>query len=404
MITVIVNGDVYAPEPLGRRDLLVIGRELALVGDARDWPLPPVIPARVLDARGALVFPGFVDGHVHITGGGGEGGFRTRTPEIALSSLVRAGITTVIGCLGTDSVTRSPAALYAKAKALEEEGITAFILTGAYRVPTATFTGDVMKDLVLIDPVVGAGEIAVSDHRSAQPTLDELRRLVADTRVGGILAGKAGVVNLHLGDGEAGLGPVRALMEGTELPWSQVLPTHVNRNERLFAEALAYAMAGGWIDLTASPTARPEPGELTAAAALRRCLDAGVPMERVTLTSDGQGSLPVFSRSGELERLEVGAVASVVREVRDAVLDLGVPLEIALATLTRNPAAFYKLKGKGRIAAGLDADLVLADPATLEVRTVLARGRILMEDGRLQAMGTFEPEERPDLRLAAGSR
>jgi beta-aspartyl-dipeptidase (metallo-type) len=390
LITIIANGEVYAPEPLGRRDILVVGREVALLGDARDWPFPPGVPARVLDAGGALVLPGFVDGHVHIAGGGGEGGFATRTPEIMLSSLVRAGITTVIGCLGTDSVTRSPDALYAKARALEEEGITAFVLTGAYRVPTATFTGDVMRDLLLIDRVVGVGEVAVSDHRSAQPTVAELRRLVADARVGGILSGKAGVVNLHLGDGQSGLGPVRELLEGTELPWTQVLPTHVNRNERLFAEAVAYARAGGCIDLTACASARPEPGELTAAVALRRCLDADVAPDRITLTSDGQGSLPVFDARGELERLDVGRAASVVREMRDAVLDQGVPLPLALATLTRNPAARYKLKGKGRIAPGADADLVLADPATLEVRTVLAKGRVLMEDGRLLATGTFE--------------
>ena len=390
MITIIANGEVYAPEPMGRRDILVIGREVALLGDARDWPLPPGIPARILDAAGALVLPGFVDGHVHIAGGGGEGGFRTRTPEIVLSSLVRAGITTVIGCLGTDSVTRTPAALYAKAKALEEEGITAYVLTGAYRVPTATFTGDVLQDLLLIDRVVGVGEIAVSDHRSSQPTVAELRRLVADARVGGILSGKAGVVNLHLGDGEAGLGPVRELLAGTELPWTQVLPTHVNRNERLFAEAVAFARDGGCIDLTAAASSRHEPGELTAAVALKRCLDAGVPPERITLTSDGQGSLPVFDARGELERMDVGRPASVVREVRDAVLDLGVPLALALATLTRNPAERYKLRGKGRIAPGADADLVLADPATLAVRTVLAKGRVLMEDGRLLAAGTFE--------------
>lgn len=390
MITIIANGEVYAPEPMGRRDILVIGREVALLGDARDWPFPPGLPTRILDAAGALVLPGFVDGHVHIAGGGGEGGFRTRTPEIVLSSLVRAGITTVIGCLGTDSVTRTPAALYAKAKALEEEGITAYVLTGAYRVPTATFTGDVLQDLLLIDRVVGVGEIAVSDHRSSQPTVAELRRLVADARVGGILSGKAGVVNLHLGDGEAGLGPVRELLAGTELPWTQVLPTHVNRNERLFAEAVAFARDGGCIDLTAAASSRHEPGELTAAVALKRCLDAGVPPERITLTSDGQGSLPVFDARGELERMDVGRPASVVREVRDAVLDLGVPLALALATITRNPAERYKLRGKGRIVPGADADLVLADPATLAVRTVLAKGRVLMEDGRLLAAGTFE--------------
>ena len=71
--------------------------------------------------------PGFIDGHVHMTGGGGEGGYATRTPELSLSDAIRGGVTTIVGCLGTDGVTRSLAALLAKARALDEEGISTFI-------------------------------------------------------------------------------------------------------------------------------------------------------------------------------------------------------------------------------------------------------------------------------------
>ena len=388
LIKLIKNGNVYAPEPLGLQDLLVVGDRIGHIG-AIPQPFPDQVPVEVIDAGGRFVFPGFIDGHVHITGGGGEGSFRTRTPEIMLSSLIQGGITTVIGCLGTDCITRTMAGLYAKAKGLTEEGITAYILTGSYRVPLVCLTGDPMKDLMLIDLVIGAGEIAVSDHRSAQPSLEELKRLAADVRVGAILAGKAGVLNLHLGDGENGLAILREIIATTEIPYSQFLPTHVNRNERLFQESIEYALAGGFIDLTAAPEGDDQ--ELKACTGLRRCLERGVPPGRITFTSDAQGSLPVFNERKELTGLGVGQATSLFREVRDAIRLEGVPVESALRTITRNPAEIYKLKGKGRVGVGFDADLVLVDPDTLEIDTVLAKGRTLMLHGQPKVAGTFEP-------------
>lgn len=45
--------------------------------------------------------PGFIDGHIRITGDGGESGFTSKTPQIALSKLTTSGITTVVSFLGT---------------------------------------------------------------------------------------------------------------------------------------------------------------------------------------------------------------------------------------------------------------------------------------------------------------
>jgi beta-aspartyl-dipeptidase (metallo-type) len=216
-----------------------------------------------------------------------------------------------------------------------------------------------------------------------------LKRLAADIRVGAILAGKAGVMNLHVGDGDRGLDLLREIVATTEIPYSQFLPTHVNRSEHLFQEGIAYALAGGFIDLTAAPD-RAGADELKACTGLRRCLERGVPAERITFSSDGQGSLPIFNEHKELIRLGVGQVASLFREVRDAIREEGVPLESALRTITQNPAELYKLKGKGRVRTGFDADLVLVDPDTMEIDTVLAKGRILMLHGQVQVSGTFE--------------
>ena len=384
----IKNADVFCPASMGRADILAAaGRILRIEAGIT---LPPAYVEEV-DASGLVAVPGFIDGHVHMTGGGGEGGFATRTPELQLSDAIRGGVTTVVGCLGTDGVTRTPAGLLAKAKALEEEGISTFIYTGHYAVPVQTLTGSIERDLMLIDKVVGVGEVALSDHRSNQPTFDEFARLAAEARRGGILSGKAGVVNVHMGDGKRGLSMLRRLIEETEIPATQFLPTHIGRNPELFEEGIAYAKAGGLVDFTTSTVpAFLEEGEVKCSAGLRRMLEAGVDPTRITFTSDGQGSLPDFDERGLLRRLEIGRVTSLYAEVRDAVRDEGVPLATALQVVTSNPARILKLRGKGQLAAGADADIVLLDASTLDIDGVIAKGRWLMKAGAPLARGAFE--------------
>jgi beta-aspartyl-dipeptidase (metallo-type) len=382
------NVTVYAPAPAGRCDVLMAGGQIVRVQPGIE------IDARyveVCDASGLLAVPGFIDSHVHMAGGGGEGGYATRTPELPLSDAIRGGITTIVGVLGTDGVTRSLAGLLAKVRGLDEEGITAFMLTGYYAVPVQTLTGSIERDLLLIDKVLGVGEIALSDHRSTQPTFDEFLRAAAEARRGGILSGKAGVVNVHMGDGRRGLDYLRRAVAETEIPARQFVPTHINRNPVLFEEGIAWARGGGLVDFTTSTVpAFIEEGEVKCSAGLRRMLEAGVPPAQVTFTSDGQGSLPNFDAEGRTVGVGVGRVTSLFTEVRDAVRDEKVPLETALQVVTSTPARIYKLRGKGQIAAGADADLVLLTPGDLQVQGVIARGRWLMRDGALLAAGTFE--------------
>ena len=382
------NADIYAPGPLGRADILVAGGRIERID--RGIRIDDRYGERY-DASGLIVLPGLIDAHVHVTGGGGEGGYATRTPELVLSDAIRGGVTTIVGCLGTDGITRSPAGLLAKVRALDEEGITAFMWTGHYAVPVQTLTGSIERDLLLIDKVIGAGEIAISDHRSTQPTFEEFARLAAEARRGGILSGKAGLVNVHLGDGHRGLSLLRRIVNDTEIPITQFVPTHINRNPSLFEEGIQWAKAGGLVDFTTSTVpAFLEDGEVKCSTALRRMLDAGVPVSRITFTSDGQGSLPLFDGAGKLQGLDVGRVTSLFTSVREAVRDEGVPLETAVATVTSTPARVLKLKGKGEVAAGADADLVLVEPASLAITGVIAKGRWLMRDGQALAKGTFE--------------
>jgi beta-aspartyl-dipeptidase (metallo-type) len=386
MITLIRGGEVFSPEPLGRMDVLLAGGLIEAVAEPGRLDAGGV--AEIVDAAGAKIVPGLIDPHVHILGGGGEGGPATRAPEIRVEDIVASGVTTVIGCLGTDGITRQMTSLLAKARALEIEGVSTFIFSGSYEVPVQTLTGSVRSDLVLIDKVVGAGEIAVSDHRSAQPAFEEIARLAAECRVGGLLGGKAGVLHLHLGDGPRRLEFLFRLIRETEIPVTQVIPTHVTRNRGLFEQALEWAAAGGWVDVTVG--ADPEPGdpdvgfEEAVAAFGRR----GLPLTRITASSDSNGSLPVFDAQGRLVRLAIATETNLLVKLREVVRKGLVPLETALRIFATNAADFYKLGRKGRIEPGRDADILVLD-GELGLVDVLARGQRLMASGRVLARGTF---------------
>ncbi len=382
------GAELFSPAPLGRQDLLLAGGRIAGIGS--DLRLPEGW-CREMDGRDLLAVPGFIDGHVHLQGAGGEGGFQTRTPEVMLSDAIRAGVTSVVGCLGTDHVTRTLPGLLAKARALEAEGISAWILTGAYAVPTPTLTGTVERDLILIDKVIGVGEVAISDHRSTQPTLEELARLAAEALRGGLLSGKAGILNIHLGDGKAGLQPIHRLLEAMDLPIRTFWPTHINRNPRLFEQGIAFAKQGGVVDFTTSTVpAFLAGGEVACPQGLRHMLEAGVSPGHITFTSDGQGSLPAFDAQGCICGLDVGRMSTLHEAVRASVLQEGISLELALPVITSTPAAILQLSGKGRLIPEADADVVLLTKGSLDIHTVIARGRIMMEAGQLLTRGTYE--------------
>ena len=332
--------------------------------------------------------PGLIDGHVHVTGGGGEAGFRTRVPPQALSRFTGAGITTVVGLLGTDDVARGPRELLAQVHALREEGLSAYAYAGGYHVPPATLTGSVRGDLVFIEALIGIGEIAISDHRSSQPTFDELLRLAAEAHVAGLMTGKAGILHLHLGDGARGLELVRRALAESELPPRTFHPTHVNRRKALFDEALDLARRGVTVDVTAFPVADGEDA-WSAADAIMRHLDSGAPAARITASSDAGGCLPCFDADGRVAQMGVGDAGALLATLNELVAR-GVPLEQALPPFTSNPAQLLRLPGKGRIGAGADADLVALD-ADGRVHATIARGVVHVRDGRLLRRGLFEP-------------
>lgn len=390
MFTLIRKAELYTPDYSGTGDILIAGSKIAAVGP--NIPVPKGLPdLHEIDGSEKILTPGFIDQHVHIAGGGGEGGPVTRTPEVTLSKLTLAGVTTVVGLLGADGITRSVAELLTKARALEEEGITAYIYTGAYELPTRTLTGNVRSDLVLIDKVIGTGEIAISDHRSAQPTAEMLTRLASESRMGGLLGKKPGIVHIHTGDGKLGLSLLFEIVKNTDIPVTQFVPTHVNRLDRLLEQALEFLKLGGNIDLTAGITKENEsPRALEVSEALMYLVETKADLSRVTVSSDANGSMPRFDENGNLAGIGVSSVQDLWLDISKAVRKKVVPLPAALALITRNVAALLKLlPTKGVIAPGSDADIVMLD-TDYNIVTVLAKGRLMVDNGEAIVKGYFE--------------
>ncbi len=380
------HADVYAPEALGLRHLLIGGGKILWMGEAEP-SLPEALGIETIDLAGARLIPGFIDGHVHVSGGGGEAGYASRVPAPLLSRYTTAGVTSVIGLLGTDDVSRSTAELLSHVYALREQGLGAWGYSGGYHLPPTTLTGTVRGDIVFSDALIGVGEVAISDHRSSQPTLDDVLRLASEAHVAGLMTGKAGIVHLHLGDGARGLELVRQALDTSELPPRVFQPTHINRKKALFEEAVALAKRGCHVDITAFPV---EEGEdaWPADEALQRYLDAGAPPERVSISSDAGGCLPCFDDHGRVCGMEVGHSGALL-DTLNALLARGLPLERALPAFTSNVADLLRLPGKGRIAVGGDADLVALDGQG-RARHVLLGGTPHVRDGAVVRHGMFE--------------
>lgn len=381
MMLLIQNAQVYAPSFLGKKDILISGGQIEYMADKIEMgPLPH----RVIDAEGLRLVPGLIDQHVHVTGGGGEGGFATRTPEIQLSELIQGGITTVVGLLGTDGTTRTLENLYAKTMALNEEGVTAYMMTGAYSYPGPTLTGDSGGDIVFCEKVLGA-KLALSDHRSSNITSRELIELASKTRLAGMISGKPGVVILHMGNGKNGLKPVFEALENSDIPVGIFRPTHMGRSSRLRREAWDLLKMGGFVDYTCGSR---KPGG--PATRITKAIAHGIPTEHITVSSDGHGSWSTYDEAGNLLEIGVSSVSSMLGELRFMVQETEIPLELALTFFTSNVAAALGLSGrKGIIQENADADILLLDE-NLELQTVIARGEILMRDGTLLKKGTYE--------------
>jgi beta-aspartyl-dipeptidase (metallo-type) len=378
MLTLIQNGQVYSPDPVGRASVLLVDGKIGRIGNIDHSAVEASgLEVEVIDAEGCLVVPGLIDPHEHLLGGSGENGFSTQSPEITLSEIVTAGITTVVGCLGVDTTMKTPPGLLAKVKGLCEQGITARMWTGGYNIPPTTLTGTVRNDILFIAEVIGCGEVAIADERSTEPEPRELARVVNDAHVGGMLSGKAGITHFHVGDSERRL---QCLREITDRRRFQICPgwlyaTHVERNEELMREGIDLARQGVTLDIDVA--------EHDLAKWLRFYFANGGPPERLTISSDASETSP----------------RTLFDQWRGAVVEHGFDLEQVLPLVTSNTARVLQLRSKGALEPGKDGDLLVLDPESLEIVEVIARGKRMVSNRELQVSEAFlqESERRIEL-------
>lgn len=376
----LTGGQIYGPDDLGQQDVLIAGDRIAVIG--KDLDISGDIEIDRISVKGKKLTPGLIDLHVHITGGGGEAGPASRLPEINASSVLSAGVTTLLGVLGTDSVSRSTETLLAKAQGLEQEGVSAYILSGAYSFPNLpTITGSVQKDIALIHQIIGVGELAISDHRGPHATFEEFIRVVSDARVGGLVGGKPGIAVLHMGGGEERMTKLFRLAYETEIPITQILPTHTTRNSALWEEALKFAQLGGNLDITAIPAGSFH--EITLATAIENLKSKSIPFEQVTVSSDANGSLPRFDENQKLIGMKMGEISTLMLEFQRLVRDNVLSVPEALKLFTSHPASRMGLKGvKGVLAPSASADIAVFEE-NWQLDTVLSQGTIYFQNGRL---------------------
>ena len=380
MIKLIQNTELYTPEYLGKKDILIAGNKIVVIADNLDVYKNQ---ADVFDVQGKIVTPGLIDQHIHITGAGGKDGFSSMTPEINISELIACGTTTVMGLLGTDGTVRNIKTLYAKAKSLEEEGISAYMLCGYYGLDTVTITDGIQGDMIFIDIVLGC-KIAISDIRSSYPTATELVRKLRDVRVGGFIGNKKGILHVHLGNLDTKMDVLFKLVNEYKFPIEHISPTHVGRTKELFDQAIEFAKLGGIIDITTGASKYTDPYKSVLYA-----LESGVSIDSITFSSDGNAGLTKFDDAGNPIGVRKAPIDKNLKEVVLLIKKGGVSISEAFKLITTNPAQNLGLKHKGKIDVGYDADLCCFTE-DLQLTDVFAKGQQMMRNGSVIEKGNFE--------------
>lgn len=366
------HAKIYGKTPC---DILIAGGKIEAIGKISENALGDALgrdaAPEVRDLNGATVIPALVDQHVHVTGGGGEGGMTTRCPELDVRDIIESGVGTLVGLLGTDAITRSVENLLAKTVALREYGFNAYFLTGAYEVPSPTVTGSVKRDIALLSECIGL-KIAISDHRCSHPSYEELVRLAGEVRFGGLIGKKAGVMHLHVGAGKQGISQIFEIIEKENIPASVFRPTHMNNR---LEEAVKLAELGSYPDFTTNTNY-----SKTAGIVLKAMEEA--PEGMITMSSDSNGSMPKWNEKREMIGIGIGKMRTLFETVKTMVTEYGVDLERALAPCTVNVAkALGMYPFVGAIEKGSRADLLILDDS-LEIRDFILSGADVMRDGK----------------------
>ena len=376
MLTLIENGEIYAPERRGQGDILLANGQIEKIGSIDRRKLDALgVEHEVIDATGCVVTPGIIDPHEHLLGGSGEGGLEKQSPMLFIDEICRAGVTTVVGCLGVDTTMKTLPGLLARVKALHQEGLTTHLWTGGYNVPPTTMLGDVRQDMMFIEECIGAGEVAISDERAMAPDQHQLAHLVFDAHIGGLLTNKCGLTHFHVGESDKRLKPILDLLNNFDIKPEWLFPTHIQRTKELMDEAIAFAIDGMPINIDVV--------EEDAAKWTKYYLEQGGPPDNFTISSDADSTTPdVF----------YGQICGLVVKHK-------LPLELVLPFVTSNTARILGLKSKGRLEKGCDADVLVLTEGSLDIREVISRGKRLVVDGKCTKRATFLEESSRNVTL-----
>jgi len=362
-------------------DILIENRKIIKIGTIKEKELGEIFDdINIIDIHNRSVIPGYIDNHVHITGGGGESSFYSRVPEIKFSEIVSNGVTTVVGVLGTDTITRSVENLVAKTKALKEEGITAYCLTGGYEYPSPTITGSVQKDITFIEEIIGT-KMAISDHRCYNPSKEDLIRLMSETRVAGLISGKKVSVNYHIGWGKGNMDILLDILKETNIPTSLLRPTHISCNDEVFEQALILAKQGAYIDITVGKDIK------KSVKYILKVFESGL-SDQLTISSDANGSVPVW-KDGICIGISAHTMKGLHQIVKELIMTHKIPIKQAIKLLTENPAKGLGISNKGKIEEGKDADVIVLDEK-YNINSVIALGEIVLLDNKLFKKGKYE--------------
>jgi beta-aspartyl-dipeptidase (metallo-type) len=381
-LRIIKNAEVYSPQHLGRKDILIGGDKIFAIEDKIEITS---VPVDIIGAQGKIVTPGLIDQHVHLTGAGGKQAYCSMTPEISLGELIQCGTTTVVGMLGTDGITKTLQGLYAKVKALDQDGLNAYMLTGYFGYPTASILDSVLEDMIFVDKVIGC-KTAISDERSSFPTENELLKLLREVHVGGLTSGKGGILHVHLGALESRMDILLDLVKKHHFPIRHISPTHVGRTKPLFEQAIEFAKLGGMIDISTGGTKYDLPYKQVLYA-----LEKGVSIDNITFSSDGNAGMAKKDANGETISLYKAPIDLNLKQVILLIQEAKMSITDAFKIITSNPARNLSLSHKGTISSGFDADLCFFD-RNFNLTDVISKGNSMMTDGKIIKFNYYENE------------
>lgn len=189
---------------------------------------------------------------------------------------------------------------------------------------------------------------------------------------------------MHMGGLSSKLDAVFRILKDCEFPVQYFSPTHCARTKDLFDECLKLQKMGGFFDITSGGSQFAPLHEVIAYG-----IEKGLKLDMMTMSSDGNGSVPKFDESGALVGYGCASCSANLDVLRDVVKNKILTHTQAFALMGKNVAKFLNLENKGSIKVGFDADFTSFDE-DMKVQDVIAKGEFCVKDKELVKKGFFE--------------